>query len=227
MANFLSAARQYGIPSRVRSDYGGENEDVAAAMVAYRGVNRGSALKGRSVHNQRIERLWRDVFQGAIKSYYDLFTFMELQRDDGGAELLSIDDDISMWALHYVFLPRINRSLKAFSGQWNNHPLRTEGNMTPLQIFVKGALSMCNSDSLVAMRDLFGRADMVAPQAGVEDLPNPDHLSQVVVAALPDALGLEEIVQLQDEVDPLTDDGNLGLNHFMKTVLFIRNFLNI
>ncbi len=41
---------------------GGENVDLAHFMVLLRGEGRGSHLTGRSVHNQRIERLWRDVF---------------------------------------------------------------------------------------------------------------------------------------------------------------------
>jgi len=30
-----------------------------------------------SIHNQRIEHLWRDVFQGALKLYYGLFYHLE------------------------------------------------------------------------------------------------------------------------------------------------------
>lgn len=58
---FRHATMEFGIPSRVRSDKGGENILVCHFMVAYRGPGRASHIAGSSVHNQHIERLWRDV----------------------------------------------------------------------------------------------------------------------------------------------------------------------
>ncbi|CAL8275343.1 unnamed protein product [Arctogadus glacialis] len=52
---------KYGVPSRIRTDHGGENNSVCLMMNLFRGSNRGSALRGRSTHNQRIERLWGDL----------------------------------------------------------------------------------------------------------------------------------------------------------------------
>ena len=40
-----------------------ENVLVCEAMVEIRGEGRASFIAGPSTHNQRIERLWRDVFR--------------------------------------------------------------------------------------------------------------------------------------------------------------------
>ena len=61
LENFKSACEEYMVPSRLRTDKGGENVKVADFMLRMRGVGRGSIMAGKSTRNQRIERLWGDV----------------------------------------------------------------------------------------------------------------------------------------------------------------------
>lgn len=87
---------------------------------------------GKSTHNQRIERLWRDLYGGCLSLFYELFYTLENQ------DVLNADDDCHLWCLHYVFVPIINRHLSNWKDAWVHHPLRTERNRTPMQLWISG-----------------------------------------------------------------------------------------
>lgn len=102
------------LPSRVRSDKGMENVLIDDYMIEKRGSGRGRMITGKSTHNQRIERLWRDVFTGVLSYYYQLFYFME---DEGMLDPL---DQFHIAALHHVFLPRVNCMVESPNAQHKN-----------------------------------------------------------------------------------------------------------
>ena len=64
---FTFAIRKYGLPRKVRLDKGMENSKVAEYLLSAHGVDSGCMITRKSVHNQRVERLWRDVYEGVLK----------------------------------------------------------------------------------------------------------------------------------------------------------------
>lgn len=137
---FLEAVNDYGLPSRVRSDHGYENILVAILMNTIRGVNRGSHITGKSVHNQRVERLWVDVYKEICDTVYCELYSLEQEG------LLNVENDSHRFCIQYVYKTAINQKLQSFQAAWNNHKIRTENNQTPRQLWISGTLSNYSSN---------------------------------------------------------------------------------
>ena len=130
----MQAGETYGYPARRRSDFGGENVGDTHFMIMLRGTACGSHITGRSIHNQRIERLWHDeVFAGCL-GFYHVFYFFE------NSNILCVYNPVHLQALHYVYNPRISAALTTFREAWNHPPLRMAGNWSPTQMWVAGML---------------------------------------------------------------------------------------
>ena len=137
---FVSAANQFHLPRRVRCDHGTENVTVARHMLRHYGVLRNPVITGLSVHNQRIERLWKDVNLYIVHYFKNLFYYLESQH------LLDPVNEVHLLALHLVYKHRINNAITSFIEQWNHHPLRTESNKSPYQLWTEGFYSHANSN---------------------------------------------------------------------------------
>ena len=133
--SFVTVVHKHGVPLKIRTDLGGENVDAWEYMINYHG-NESCVITGSSVHNERIERLWRDVSRSVIIPFKEMFINLE---DDG---ILDVQNETDLFCLHEVFCSRINVSLNQFISSWNSHPLTSENNRTPLQLF-----SLDNSES--------------------------------------------------------------------------------
>lgn len=146
---FVDGVHQHGLPLRVRSDKGLENISVAEYMIRRNGPDTKAMITGKSTHNQRIERLWRDVFEGVLYFYYNLFYFLE---DEG---ILDIMNDLHIFALHHVFLSKICDKLNIWKKAWNTHRIRTVKS-SPSRIFTAGSFTNPVPFSLTGDEENYG-----------------------------------------------------------------------
>ena len=96
---FTEAVKMYNMPLRVRMDQGTENTAVARSILDCHGTQEHHVITGSSVHNQRIEHLWRDLNENVTRCYRNLFYYMEEN---------TILDPLSkkhFYASHYVYVP--------------------------------------------------------------------------------------------------------------------------
>lgn len=159
---FREATTKYNIPSRVRSDMSLENIDVGRFMLDTRGCNRGSIITGNSVHNQRIERLWREVNRIVVSRFLNIFLLLENRG------LFIPTDEAHLYCLHIVYRPLINAALAEFVAQWNDHLVTTETNFSPREMWTQGMLQLRHSN-LTAVRDIVDGIPSNIEESGIEE----------------------------------------------------------
>ena len=104
------------------------------------------------------------------------------------------------FCLHYVFLPRINSSLKSFQLAWNHHLLSTEQNHSPMQLYTQGAIDL-----------QFYGIDHEEPLQEYET-------DEVTVPATTIPLSQRSLEYLINTVNPLQECSDNGIQLYVSTV---------
>ena len=202
---FLEGVTSYGLPNNVRSDHGGENVDVWRYMIVNHDHDYSCVITGSSVHNERIERLWRDVHRCVASVYSDLFRNMERNH------ILDPLNESDIYCLHYVFIPRINRSITEFQECWNLHPLSTEGSLSPYQLFLEG----------------INHAGIDTPNSGSSAAITPNEDRDQVSVPRMKFTPCSSLIELISTVDPLESCLDNGLVLYRRVIHIVGQHLNL
>ena len=208
LEHFINSTSEFGLPSRIRTDRGGENIGIWRYMNYMRGEGRASYIAGSSVHNSRIERLWRDVRINVLSTYAVVFHSLE---NEG---VLDIENEVDLFCLHYVYLPRIQESLQVFKQGWNHHALSTECGWSPMQLFTAYSLE----------NPYFNDPHIDDQSYGVDsdsDDIEDDSEREVNVPETSSPLSDENMGALRMEINPLQESNVYGADLYISTIVLV------
>lgn len=144
--------------------------------------------------------------------YYRLFYYLELEG------LLDPLNHKHLFALHYVFMPRIQKSLDEFREGWNNHGIRTQNNKTPHQLFVSGVLALRQSG--ITALDF---SESVGEDYGIDEagFSSDNSAETVQISRIEFELSEEHYRHLTSIVNPTQNSEHFGIDLYQLTIRYI------
>ena len=139
--------------------------------------------------------MWRDVRINVIEQYTDLFRGFEKEGFDVG--------NVShKFTLQYMFMTRIQQNLDDFRSIWNNHPIASEHNRTPIQLILLGRDKINYTDPL----DLINFNIELFQKDVMDDDNLLNNIRQVTCNSIVCPLSPSNFTRLKQRILPLTRD---------------------
>ncbi len=136
------------------------------------------------------------------------------------------DSDVDLFCARKAFLPEINERLRSFQLQWNCHSLSTEGQRTPDQLFISGAMQHARGD-LMEAREVLGDDVTNANEIfyGVEDAGIvTDNNDDILVPTTSVQLSSVQQAQINDVLLENNDfEFDLGRHRYFKLRRILRH----
>ena len=146
-----------------------------------------------------------------VSLFYYLFYALE---DEG---LLDPNSESDLFALHYIFLSRIQRQLDTFREAYSHHRIRGQNNLSPYQLWIQGMALLQRDEAAESgvIDDAFG-IDWNGPMVTQVQ-------EQVNVPNTPCPLQDEDLEQLKTLVDPMLTCDDYGVVLYIAAREFVQN----
>ena len=168
----------------------------------------------------RIERLWLDLFVKVASKYHGIFNHLEKY------EILSLENDVHMFALHFVYLPRLQEDLRTWQRSHNHHPVRTENNRTPLQLyhesFIQHAETHYSSIQNALYMDSASRQEQVRVFREENDFPEPSDI-KIQLTRVPSPLSDPQLSELRTTINVTRQSECNGIDIYEDVLNFIKD----
>lgn len=94
--------------------------------------------------------------------------------------MLDPDNNIHIYCLQGVYVPRINKSLQEFKDHYNHHPMRSMNSRSPYQMFIEGMIAN-RSSGYTAVANFFSGDSIIdmnsygVQEGGPSSSPDQDY----------------------------------------------------